>query len=93
MSDYFMTHEVKQRISDLQHLREQTRQAGELAERPKRIRLWSVQPVRLVKAVQVILNAIVHAKSLSRAVLPSPHRTVYAIPERTPLAVDRSRHP
>ncbi len=93
MSDYFMTHEVKQRISDLHHLREQTRQAGELAERPNRIRQWSVQPGRLVKAVRIMLNAFAHVKSRSRAVLPSPHHAAYAIPDQTPLAVERSHHP
>lgn len=65
MSDYFMSHEYKQRINDLQHLREQMRQSEGLTERRERIQWRLVRPAGLVKAMQMILNAVAHRKSFS----------------------------
>lgn len=65
MSDYFMSHEYKQRINDLQHLRQQMRQSEGLTERPVHIQWQLVRPARLIKAMQMILQAITHRKSFS----------------------------
>lgn len=90
MSDYFLTHETKQRINDLHHLRADLRQADSFTDDSERTRRLKVTPVRFVQVIRVMLNAIAHVKIVSHAA-PAYHH--HAIPERTPLAVERAQRP
>ncbi len=65
MSEYFISHETKQRLNDLQHLRQQMRQSEDVIERRERVLWRPVRPARVMKAMQMILNAIAHRKSFS----------------------------
>lgn len=58
MSDYFMTHEVKQRINSLQHLRQQTLQAEGVEEKTERFKFLKIIPQRAVQLLQTMLNTI-----------------------------------